>query len=490
MSSPRSSRLRSPLASLCVAALAVASASIVLFVAPQPAAAATRSQVLKSAYAYGHARGYHVGIAVLDTKTGATYHVGDHAGTFASESVVKVMIATRVYLQGRLKGTTAKRVYKMITQSDDQIASDLYGSVGGDHLITWIKKRFTLPHLGSEPRRAGWWGNTHITPDGMVALYGKLKKMPHWGAWLINAMHHATKHGSDGFYQWFGLRSANAGAAIKQGWGTDYDNWGAGADENTTGFVNGNRYAIAILARGPAKTYGTPIGSMLTATAKRLLPGGVFPDPYPVLTSASARHFRTAGSNQVVVLRGRNFAGASAVLFGATRVRPTSVTSSSLRVVIPSHAQGLVHPRVVTSHGTSSATGLTVQFVAPPTATSVQPQTGQAGQTVTIRGTNFVGWRFRVLLGTTWTSADVVNATTMTFVAPAGLTGSIAVRPSTVYGTAEIGAATFTYDPADPPVPAQRKASAPVSPSAPSTTTPTPTPVPASTGSGTATAGP
>ena len=392
MSSPRSSRLRSPLASLCAAALTVATASVVLFSAPQAAEAATRSQVLASAYAYGHSRGYHVGIAVLDTKTGVTYHAGDHAGTFASESVVKVMIATRVYLQGRLHGATKKRVYKMITQSDDQIASDLYGSVGGDHLITWIKKRFGLPHLGSEPRRTGWWGNTHITPDGMVALYGKLKRMSYWGTWLINTMSHATKHGSDGFYQWFGLKAANSHAAIKQGWGTDYDNWSAGADENTTGFVNGNRYAIAILARGPAKTYGAPIGAMLTATAKRLLPGGTFPAPTPVLTSASS-HTGSANGGQVVVLHGRDLTGATRVYFGVTRARLTSATAGTLKVVTPREPANAVRIHVITNHGSTARLGPVYRFTPVPkppstptpppstpssTSTTVSPPAGKA----------------------------------------------------------------------------------------------------------------
>jgi hypothetical protein len=375
VSAPRSSRLRSPLASLCAAVLTVATASVVLFTAPQAAGAATRSQVLASAYSYGHSRGYHVGIAVLDTKTGKTYHAGDHSGTFASESVVKVMIATRVYLQGRLHGTTKKRVYKMITQSDDQIASSLYPSVGGDHLITWIKKRFKLPHLGSEPRRAGWWGNTHITPDGMVALYGKLKKMSYWGTWLIKTMSHATKHGSDGFYQWFGLKSANSHAAIKQGWGTDYDNWSAGADENTTGFVNGNRYAIAILARGPARTYGGPIGSMLTATAKRLLPGGAFPALDPVLTTASA-HTGSTNGGQVVVLHGRNLTGGTRVYFGVTRARLTSATAGTLRVVTPREPANAVRIHVVTNHGSTARLGPVFRFTkpaAPPTPTAPVP---------------------------------------------------------------------------------------------------------------------
>ena len=157
-------RRRPSLAPLCVAALSAVTAAAVLVAVPQVASAATtsRAQAIASAYAYGHSRGYHVGIAVLDTKTGRTYHAGDHSGTFASESVVKVMIATRVYLQGRLHGTTAKRMYTMITRSDDRIASSTYGSVGGDHLITYIKQHFHLPKLGSQPRRAGWWGNVRV----------------------------------------------------------------------------------------------------------------------------------------------------------------------------------------------------------------------------------------------------------------------------------------------------------------------------------------
>ncbi|WP_375487526.1 IPT/TIG domain-containing protein [uncultured Jatrophihabitans sp.] len=475
MPTPRFS-LRSPLAALVTTALVTTTAAVVLVAAPQSASAASRAQVLSSAYAYGRARGYHVGIAVLDTKTGKTYHAGYHSGTFASESVVKVMIAARVFAQGRLHGTTAKRVYYMITHSDDSTASSLYPSVGGDHLINWVKSRYHVSNLGSPPNRPGWWGNTHITPDGMVALYGKLKATRTFGAWLINAMAHASKYGSDGFYQWFGLKSANSHAAIKQGWGSDGDNWSAEADENTTGFVNGNRYAVAILARGPATTYGKAIGSMLTGTAKRLLPGGVFPADAPVVTSTTGRHSRLVGGH-AFVLRGRNLAGAYRVWFGSTWVRPSRVTDTSLHVTSPRHAVGTVHLRVTTPAGTSSASGPWFRYVALPSALTLTPASGKAGTLVTVRGVHFEGpSAFRVLLGHTWVVAHATSSRRMTFRVPAG-TGTVKVQPSTIYGTATTGP-TFTYDVT--PTLKQRSVDHPTVPSstptasAPSSSTPAP----------------
>ncbi|HEY2795675.1 MAG TPA: IPT/TIG domain-containing protein, partial [Micromonosporaceae bacterium] len=292
---------------LAAAALATAEAT--------PAQAASRHHVLQAAARYAHAHGYHVGIAIYDTKTGRVSDAGHAHGTFASESVVKVFIATRLLIEGRMHGSTASRAYTMITRSDDAIASSLYGSVGGDSLINWVKQHYHVPDLGSPPRRAGWWGNTHITPDGLVRLYAKLKADPKVSHWLLNAMHHAKKYGSDGFYQFFGIPSATKHAAIKQGWGTDYDDWGASADQNTTGFVNNDRYAVAILARGPVRTYGHAIGAMLTHVARMVLPGGHYPDPNPVITSMSANHGSEFGGTRVTI-HGTDFTHVHQVTFG------------------------------------------------------------------------------------------------------------------------------------------------------------------------------
>lgn len=193
----------------------VGSLAVGLFVAPSwsaPASAATRPSVLKAAAGYARAQGYHIGIAVYDTKTKHMYGSGDTTGPFASESVVKVMIANRLLVQGRMSGSTARRAWKMITQSDDAIATSFYGSVGGDGLINWIKRRYHVWDLGSPPSSPGYWGNTHITPRGLVKYYARMKRDRRVAPWLLTAMRHIHEYGSDGTYQYFGLPSATGPA--------------------------------------------------------------------------------------------------------------------------------------------------------------------------------------------------------------------------------------------------------------------------------------
>ncbi len=434
----RSGRRRAGLVTTAALALGLT----VAVVAPgAPAGATTPTQAVTAAARYGSSRGYYVGVSVLDTKTGHVYGAGHHTATFASESVVKVMIAARLYVQGRLHGSTASRAYYMITHSDDDTASAFYGSVGGDSLINWVKSHYGVPDLGSPPRRTGWWGNTHITPDGMVKLYAKLKRTG-FGPWLLNAMHHASKFGSDGFYQWFGLRSASSTAAIKQGWGTDYDNWSNGADENTTGFVNGDRFAVAILARGSAGTYGGPLGSMLTGMAKTLLPGGTFPGGVPVISGMKWTAGRTRGHGADVIY-GSNLDGTTKIYFGIHRVRVMKVLSSTaISVQTPAASAGPVGVRVVTTHGTSKAPGFRFTYIAPPTVTAVSPSAVRTGATLTVSGANYVGSAYGVHFISLTTGRDtdvhptrVGSSHTLTVVVPARLSGTIGIRVSTLYGT-------------------------------------------------------
>src|SRR5689334_2074113 len=113
------------------------------------AIAATRKAVMADGAANGRAHGYHIGIAVLDTRIGRLYGSGDYDGTFASESIVKVFIATRLLVSGRMHGATQRAAYKMITQSDDAIATRLWPRVGGPRLIPWIKAHYRVPNLGT-----------------------------------------------------------------------------------------------------------------------------------------------------------------------------------------------------------------------------------------------------------------------------------------------------------------------------------------------------
>ena len=250
---------------LGVAALAAGLA--VAMVRPVAASTATNAA---NAVGYAHAHGYRSSIGVLDTQTGSFAGAGDYNSSYASESVMKVFIATRLLMTGQMTGWNASTAYKMITQSDDASADALYGRTGGDSVITWVKQALNIPNLGSPPLRPGWWGGTQITAAGLASFYNAVRHRPAVWNWLGNAMHHATVYGSDGTYQYFGIPSATSGAAIKQGWGGD-DAAGQPAF-NSTGLVNGDRYAVVILTQGGV--YGSPIAGMLTSEARLLMPGG------------------------------------------------------------------------------------------------------------------------------------------------------------------------------------------------------------------------
>ncbi|HEU5268997.1 MAG TPA: hypothetical protein VFU36_03665 [Jatrophihabitans sp.] len=244
---------------------------------PSPVGASTAANAA-NAVGYAHAHGYRSSIGVLDTQTGSFAGAGDYNSSYASESVMKVFIATRLLLTGQMTGWNATTAYKMITQSDDASADALYGRTGGDSVITWIKQALNIPNLGSPPLRSGWWGGTQITAAGMASFYNAVRHRPTVWNWLGNAMHHATVYGSDGTYQYFGIPSATSGAAIKQGWGGD-DAAGQPAF-NSTGVVNGDRYAVVILTQGGV--YGSPIANMLTSEARLLMPGGRISNDDPV----------------------------------------------------------------------------------------------------------------------------------------------------------------------------------------------------------------
>ncbi len=108
----------------------------------------------------------------------------------------------------------------------------------------------------------------------MVRFYSAVKKDPAVWPWLSNAMHGAKSHGSDGTYQFFGLKQADEDAAIKQGWGQDDDDWSTSSDYNSTGFADDDRYAVAILLKGPPWQYHTGSPAMLTSVARKIMPDG------------------------------------------------------------------------------------------------------------------------------------------------------------------------------------------------------------------------
>jgi hypothetical protein len=240
------------------------------------------------------AKGYRTGVAVLDLRTGAYTGAGEDTAEFASESEVKVLIAAELLATGQMHGDVEITAYRMITRSDDNAASALYGLAGGSDVLDRVASRYSIPFLGTPPSRPWWWGNTKITARGIAYLYAAIARDADVGPWLEDAIAHTAPYGADGRYQFFGIPSATSHAAVKQGWGKD----GADAPNaafNTTGYVDHYRYAVAILTDGPSSTYGDEISDVITAQAKRLMRHGhlaaaVRPRaPHPVSSSAGDR---------------------------------------------------------------------------------------------------------------------------------------------------------------------------------------------------------
>lgn len=251
--------------------------------APGPAASppvmscAINAEV-SQALAYATSRGERASVAVEDTTTGAYTAAGDADGQYSSASVVKVLMATDLLLTGQMSGTTAATANQMIVASDDDAADALYGLVGGDSVLTTIAARYNIPNLGSPPAETGQWGETQITADGLVHLYAKLKADPQVWPWLSNAMSSTVRRGSDGTDQFFGIPTAAADWAVKQGWMTGL---GPGSSYNSTGYVDGNRYAVVILTYGSVAQYGQYMSDTITQMARDTMPSGVIGAPTP-----------------------------------------------------------------------------------------------------------------------------------------------------------------------------------------------------------------
>jgi hypothetical protein len=232
---------------------------------------------VSSAAATATKNGLRAGIAVLDIRTGRFYGAGAVDAPFGTASVVKVLIAADLLANHEMTGRTADLAYSMITRSDDDAANILWIRVGGPALEPWIAKHYGISGLGSPNSIPGRWGNTHVTPRGLVLLYAKLRADPAVWPWLGRAMHHAARIAKDGTDQFFGLPAVDPGAAIKQGWASGSADSPADAVINTTGYLDHDRYAVAILTEGmdnngttDSRGFNGAQAAVVTAMAKQL----------------------------------------------------------------------------------------------------------------------------------------------------------------------------------------------------------------------------
>lgn len=258
-------------------AAAIALAAAVLGLVPATSAgAAARHRRLPAAEAaaVGHAQrhGMRTGIAVVDTETGRVYADGSADHLFRSASVVKTLIAARLILLGKLSGRNRALARLMITESDNAAASTLYPKAGGDRLVPKLAHHYGVRKLGRATRTTGAmrWGTTKLTARGTAKLYAAIRHDPRVWPWLSRTMHAYHRHSSTGEPNAWGLVAASPHAAVKNGWVLDGDR----AQINSTGFVDHDRFAVAIFSRGPAALYYRRGEAIVSAEARLIAPHG------------------------------------------------------------------------------------------------------------------------------------------------------------------------------------------------------------------------
>ena len=202
--------------------------------------------------------------------------------------------------------------------------------------------------------------------------------------------------------------------------------------------LNGVVVAGYTVVNGTTITFVVPSGATSGAIAVTTATGtgtstGTFtvivPNPVPTITSLTPSTTVAGSAGFTLTVNGTGFISGTGVNFNGTALATTFVSATQLTAAVPASAVAMAgaYPVTATSPapggGTSAAATFTVTTPAP-TITSFTPTSGGPGTSVTLTGTNLTG-ATSVRIGTfAVTNFTVVNATTITFVAPNG-TGSV-----------------------------------------------------------------
>jgi hypothetical protein len=177
--------------------------------------------------------------------------------------------------------------------------------------------------------------------------------------------------------------------------------------------------------------------------------------PVTVAPTVAGLSVKKAAPGAAVTITGAGLADATAVKFGTQDATFSPVTAggiTKLVVTVPAQAPGAVTVTVTTPGGTSAAGTPSAFTVLPPApvVTGITPATVSTagGTTVTVTGTNLTGTTL-VRIGGRAVPAKAVTATSLTFVAPARLPGTVDVTVSTPSGIS--AAAQVAYETPPPP---------------------------------------
>lgn len=186
---------------------------------------------------------------------------------FRSASLVKLMIAIDVLNRGA-SGSERQRLARMLSLSDDPIASSFWSAVGPG-LVPRVAQLVGLQSTEA-PEPAGKWGEVRLTANDMVRVYQYvLNDLPPEDHTLVmDALAQAPQYAADDFDQHFGIPDGlNTQWAIKQGWGNNDSSMVL----HSTGVIGADwRYVVILLTEHPLGSGWRTSASSVTAAARAL----------------------------------------------------------------------------------------------------------------------------------------------------------------------------------------------------------------------------
>lgn len=239
------------------------------------------------------------GIAVFDREAGEFVHQQDADRQFRSASVVKLLIALDFFWdrgpEYDVPPADRERLDVMLRSSDDDAASYYWEQLGGAAIVDRMVKRLGLTHTAGPPAtHPGFWGYVALTAADTVRIYRYLLEDAPSPVreYVMGQLHQATRHGTDGFDQYFGIASVfETGYSIKQGWSGFHGSSGYRSDKakpqsvvdlvndalHTTGTVGADdRSIVAVFTLHPSGTpYEQAYAAVTQLTAGLTVPGGV-----------------------------------------------------------------------------------------------------------------------------------------------------------------------------------------------------------------------
>jgi hypothetical protein len=163
------------------------------------------------------------GYVVFDRKANKTLLHHNATRRFRSASVIKILIAFD-FLESaeRVSKADAAKIAAMLRSSDDDAASEFWRRGGRKKIVQRMARKIGLRHTTPPPdHKPGFWGYSSLSAQDVVRTYRYLLHTAdrEIADVILGHLRKATKCGSDGFDQSFGIPSAVPRPwAVKQGW--------------------------------------------------------------------------------------------------------------------------------------------------------------------------------------------------------------------------------------------------------------------------------